>query len=169
MRARMRDIKWYGDNRDKFISSRQSEARTQLASVRSSLAVKVAEAISEILKNEIRPRKIIVQSLSSMVGISDFQVRHLIKSNLHPRTVFSAANADMVRRRLLWAARLIQSEGRRLYATEILNLSGLTIDSNRIALAKRIIVQLTEGTANRSPIETYPPSVDPTKSASVTK
>lgn len=126
IRAKYRDEKWFDEQL--AVSKQQMAVKRSVANNVLFLerAVSIHRALERTLSTEARPIRITASSLGALVGLSGRQVGSTLKSAPELREAIAAANADKLRRQLLWAAQQLINTGGRLTKKQLGIAAGVT-------------------------------------------
>jgi hypothetical protein len=143
LRARLRDQEWLGEQLDELLRDRISREQTQSENLRHCRVVSIEEALQRLVRDEQgRPRRINTATLTGVTCLSQIQIGNLIRSTPHLKDAISAANADRLRRVLLWAARQLHAEGHHLSAFSICTRAETRCTKDAVLLCEAIITEL---------------------------
>jgi hypothetical protein len=113
LRATIRDGEWFSEQQTNSKCRMASEKIDANISILSKRANAMRIALEKILSSEERPIRVHASILGALVGLSISQAESVVRSSPVLREAIAVANADKIRRQILWAARqLTLSKGR---------------------------------------------------------
>lgn len=111
IRASFRDEKWFDEQTCGLRPTSAKKRSATSKAVLSERANLMQEALLKLLKTKDRPIRIFASTLGAQVGLSDTQAVYAVQSLRQLGEAIAVANADKLRRQLLWAGRQLSQAG----------------------------------------------------------
>lgn len=138
IRASFRDKKWFDEQTNGLRRHSAAKRSATNGAVLFARATSLQEALTRLLAAEDRPIRIFASTLGAQVGLSDTQAVYSVKSSPQLREAIAAANADKLRRQLLWAARQLSQAGGRFTKQQLGRVAGVP----RASISDKILSEI---------------------------
>ena len=142
MRAACRDKAWFHDQLEALRSQGVQSVYKLRADSMLERSRTLKSALEAMLNSPQRPVRIFATSLGYAVGLSQSQVREVIRKFPELKAAIAAANADKHRRQVPWAAKLLHEQGQSLSLESILRQASLPTYARNFELARDAIAAL---------------------------
>lgn len=125
LRAAIRDKKWFDEQNIHARRTSAAVAAGVAEAFYTERAAALQNALDKVLSTEKRPTRIFASTLAPLVGLSAIQAADTVKSVTSLADAIAKANADKLRRQLLWAGKQVNRSGGRFSKKHLARIAGV--------------------------------------------